>query len=230
LTGTVLATGEVEVLADRYQGHRLNSPNDVTCDEPGRLIFTDLRYGLRGGLEMADEAVYRLDPDGTLTRVVSQPDVERPNGLAITPGCTKLYAVDSNHSVGGNRKIWAFTLDRDGSAVARRLVYDFCQGRGGDGLEPDSGGNLHVCAGIMRPRIAGETTDVPPGVYIITRGGQLIDVIHIPQDVITNCCFGTADLRTLFVTAGHTLLDPRRDAWLSREYAAVRRRYLKGEP
>jgi gluconolactonase len=197
------------VLADRYQGHCLSSRNDVSRGEQGRLFFTDPRYGLRRGLEMADEAVYRLDPDGTLTQVVGQPDVEWPNGLAITPDCTELYVVDSNHSVGGNCKIWAFTLDRDGSAVAWPLVYDPCQGRGGDGLELDSGDNLHVCAGIMRPRTADETTDVPPGAYIITPGGQLIEVIHIPQGVITNCCFGTADLPTSFVTAGHILFSTR---------------------
>jgi gluconolactonase len=197
------------VLADRYQGHRLNIPNDVTCDKQGRLFFTDPRYGPHRRLEMADEAVCRLDPDGTLTRMVSQPDAERPNGLAITLDCTELYVVDSNHLVGDNRKIWAFTLDRDGSAVVMRLVYDLRQGRGGDALGLDSAGNLYMCAGIMRPRTAGETTDVPPCAYVITPGGQLIDVIHIPQDVITNCCFGTADLRALFVTVGHTLFSTR---------------------
>jgi gluconolactonase len=209
LTRTVLATGAVEVLADRYNGHRLNSPNDVTCDEHGRLFFTDPRYGPRTDMDMPDEAVYRLDPDGTLMRIVSQPIIERPNGLAITPDCTELYVVDSNHSVGGNRKVWGFTLDSGGTVTSQRLIYDFSPGRGGDGLEIDTDGNLYICAGIMRPRSAGETTLVPPGVYIISPGGRMIDVIDIRQDVITNCCFGGPDLRTLFVTAGHLLFSTR---------------------
>jgi gluconolactonase len=216
------------VLADRYQGHRLNIPNDVTCDEQGRLFLTDPRDGPNRRLEMADEAVCRLYPDGTLTRVVSQPDAERPNGLAITLDCTELYVVDSNHLVSDNRKIWAFTLDRDGSDVVRRMVYDFCQGPGGDALGLDSTGNLYVCAGIMRPRTAGEISDVPQHAYIITPGGQLIDVIHIPQDVITAASGPRTCGPCLSLRGTHTLLDPRRDACLSRGYAAVCCRYLKG--
>jgi gluconolactonase len=205
LTRTDLTTGVVEVLVDRYEGRRLNSPNDVTCDERGRIYFTDPRYGVRTGMELSHESVYRLDPDGTLVRLISQPDIERPNGLAITPDCSELYVVDSNHDVGGARKIWAFSLDADGFVTGSRVVHDFAPGRGGDGMELDADGNLYVCAGIAQPRSAGETTDVRSGVYVMTPGGRLLDFLPIPQDVISNCCFGGPDLRTLYVTAGHLL-------------------------
>lgn len=209
LTRTDLTTGEIEVLASQYEGHRLNSPNDVTCDEQGRLYFTDPRYGPRDDLELDHESVFRLDPDGGLRVIVSQPAIERPNGLAVTPDCAQLYVVDSNHADGGSRKIWLFDLDVDGEAVGQRLVYDFAPGRGADGMQIDAEGNIYACAGIMRPRSAGETTDTPPGVYVITPGGTLLDVIDVPYDLLTNCCFGGPDLRTLYVTAGNLLLSIR---------------------
>ncbi|MCY3805098.1 MAG: SMP-30/gluconolactonase/LRE family protein [bacterium] len=210
VTRTDIATGEVEVLADRYEGRRLNSPNDVTVDTQGRLYFTDPRYDAdRSDLEMDVEGVYRIDPDGTVTRIIGQPDVERPNGLAVTPDDRVLYVIDSNHLMGGNRKVWAVALDADGNAVDRRAVYDFAPGRGGDGMELDVAGNLYVCAGILTQRLPTETTQNPPGVYVITPSGELVERIPIPTDVITNCCFGGSDKRTLYVTAGHMLYRTR---------------------
>jgi gluconolactonase len=205
LVRTDLATGAVTELASHFEGRRLNSPNDVTCDEQGRLFFTDPRYGDRSDLELAVEGVYRLDPDGNLHLIVDQTAVERPNGLAITPDGSELYVIDSNQAPGGNRKVWSFQLDRDGNALGQRIVYDFGPGRGGDGMELDSQGTLYVCAGINEPRSTGETMQNPPGVYMISPGGVLLDIINIPQDVITNCCFGGPDLKTLYVTAGHRL-------------------------
>ena len=113
---TDLATGKVEVLTDRYQGHRYNSPNDVIADARGRVWFTDPFYGDdRSALELDAEAVYRIDPDGTVARVLSQPDVERPNGLAMTPDGRTLYVIDSHGRPGGNRKIWAFDVADNGA-------------------------------------------------------------------------------------------------------------------
>ncbi len=210
VTRTDPTTGEVEVLADRYEGRRLNSPNDVTVDTQGRLYFTDPRYDAdRSDLELDVEGVYRIDTDGTVTRIIGQPDVEKPNGLAITPDDRVLYVIDSNHAVGGRRMVWAFALDAGGNAVDRWPVYDFAPGRGGDGMELDVAGNLYVCAGILTQRGPGETTLNPPGVYVITPSGELVERIPIPQDVIANCCFGGSDKRTLYVTAGHMLYRTR---------------------
>jgi gluconolactonase len=206
LVRTDLKTGKSTVLTDRYEGKRYNSPNDVCVDRKGRIWFTDPRYGDdRSDLEMDVEAVYRIDADGKVTRVLSQPDVERPNGIAVTPDDKTLYVIDSHPRPGGNRKVWAFDLSPEGKPGHRRLVYDFGKGRGGDGLRLDTRGNLWVAAGIRAPRGPGETTDVPPGVYVITPGGRLLGRIPIPEDVITNLAFGGPDRRTLYVTAGKTL-------------------------
>jgi gluconolactonase len=200
------ATGEIEVLTDRYQGKRYNSPNDVVVDRLGRVWFTDPLYAPdRSIMEQKDEAVYRIDPGGAVTRVITQPAIGRPNGLAITPDAKTLYLVDSDPSPGGNRKIWALEISTDGAAGKQRLVYDFGRGRGGDGMRLDSRGNLWIAAGISVPRHAHETADVPPGVYVITPQGKLLGRIPIPEDVITNLAFGGPEKKTLYVTAGKTV-------------------------
>ncbi len=205
VTRTDLATGEVEVLTQRFEGARYNSPNDVAARANGQIFFTDPCYGDRSTMQMAHESVYRIDPDGTVTRVITQPAIERPNGIALAPDETTLYVVDSCPVPGGNRKIWAFDLTPDGLPGGQRVVYDFAPGRGGDGMAIDVRGNLYVAAGITRPRGRHETSEVPPGIYVISPGGELAGRIPIPEDVLTNVTFGGDDLKTLYVTAGKTL-------------------------
>jgi gluconolactonase len=202
---TDMKTGAVQVLVDRYDGKRLNSPNDAVVDSKGRIYFTDPRYGDRSDMELDIEGVYRIDPDGRVTRVLAQPQIGRPNGIAITPDDRTLYVIDSNPVPGGNRKVWAFAIGADLGLTNPRVIYDFAPGRGGDGMELDREGNLYVCAGILVPRGPYETDKNPPGVYVITPGGKLIGRIPIPEDVITNCCFGGPDWKSLYVTAGRTL-------------------------
>ena len=203
---TDLETGKIEVLTDRFEGKRYNSPNDVVADAKGRIWFTDPYYGDdRSSLEMDAEAVYRIDPDGSVTRVLSQPEIQRPNGLALTPDGRTLYVIDSNGRPGGNRKIWAFDVDANGTPFGRRLVFDFGRGRGGDGLRLDERGNLWVAGGIAFPRNEGETADVPPGIYVMTPKGELLGRIPIPEDLCTNLAFGGPNRRTLHVTAGKSI-------------------------
>lgn len=203
-------SSEPEVLAERYDGFRLNSPNDVSVDERGRIFFSDPRYGARDDLELDQESVYRIDPDGTIERIVTQPAVERPNGVAVRPDGGELYVVDSNYDrPNGARRIWAFELDGDGRPINQRLVMDFSPGRGGDGVEVDVAGSLYVCAGITQPRSPNETDSVPSGVYVMSPTGVMIDVMRVHTDVITNCCFGGPDMRDLYVTAGHRLYTGR---------------------
>ena len=202
---TDLKTGEVSVLTERYEGVRYNSPNDVVADSRGRIYFTDPCYGDRSLMEMELEGVYRIDPNGSVTRILQQPDVQRPNGIAITPDDRTLYLVDSNPNVGGNRKIWAFDLSENGTVSNRRLVYDFAPGRGGDGMRLDMEGNLWIAAGINRPRHQGETTDNPAGVYVVSPAGKLLGCIPVPEDLITNLAFGGPGKKTLYVTAGKSL-------------------------
>ncbi len=203
---TDLETGQVEVITDRYEGKRYNSPNDVVVDIHGCVWFTDPFYGDdRSALEMDAEAVYRIDPGGNVMRVLSQPQVERPNGLAITPDGRTLYVIDSHTRPGGNRKVWEFDVAADGRLGGQRPVFDFGRGRGGDGMRLDERGNLWVAAGILFPRHAGETADVPAGVYVMTPAGQLLGRIPIPEDLCTNLAFGGPGRKTLYVTSGKTV-------------------------
>jgi gluconolactonase len=210
LTRTDLRTGEVEVLTERYEGKRYNSPNDLVIDSRGRTYFTDPRYKAdRSDLEMDVEAVYRRDPDGRVARILSQPVIQKPNGITISTDNHTLYLVDSNPAPGGNRKIWAFDLSRDGIPSGQRLVYDFAPGRGGDGMRTDAAGNLWIAAGISHPRHANETAEVPAGVYVMTPGGELVGRIPVPEDAITNLAFGGPDLKTLYIVAGKSLFSIR---------------------
>ncbi|MBI1899978.1 MAG: SMP-30/gluconolactonase/LRE family protein [Planctomycetia bacterium] len=213
VTRTDLATGRYEVLTERFEGLRYNSPNDICVDGRGRVYFTDPRYGDRSDVEMTVEGVYRIDADGSVRRILQQPDVERPNGIAVTQDAKLLYVVDSHPVPGGNRKIWRFDLDEQGNPQNQRPVFDFAPGRGGDGMRLDVEGNLYVAAGILHPRGPHETADVPPGVYVMAPGrdgkGRLSARIPIPEDVITNLAFGGADGKTLYITAGKTLFQTR---------------------
>lgn len=202
---TDLATGAVEVLTDRFEGRRYNAPNDVCVDIQGRIWFTDPYYWTDiGSLEMGCEAVYCID-DGRVRRVVSQPDIGRPNGLAMTPDGRTLYVVDSHNIPGGNRKVWSFEVSSAGQLSGQRQVFDFGQGRGGDGMRLDRQGNLWIAAGVNKVRGPHETADVAAGVYVVSPQGELLGRIPIAEDTITNLAFGDADLQTLFVTAGKTL-------------------------
>jgi gluconolactonase len=175
---TDMRTGEITVLSERYEGKRYNSPNDLAIDGQGRIYFTDPRYGDRSDMEMDIEGVYRIDPNDTVTRVLQQPTVQRPNGIAI---------------------------QSDGRIDHQRLVYDFAPGRGGDGMRLDVEGNLWVAAGISIPRGTAETTDNPPGIYVITPAGKLLGRIPIPEDLITNLTFAGPEKKMLYVTAGKSL-------------------------
>jgi gluconolactonase len=204
---TDMQTGAITVLTDKYDGKRYNSPNDCCVDGKGRIWFTDPRYGAdRTDLEMDVEAVYCIDKAGTVKRMLTQKEIDRPNGIAVSPDDKTLYVIDSHPKQGGNRKIWAFNLAAEGSLSRQRLVYDFGEGRGGDGLRVDVNGNLWVAAGINKPRgNPGESLDVPAGVYVISPQGKLLGRIPIPEDLITNVAFGGRDRKTLYVTAGKTL-------------------------
>ena len=214
------ADGTVSVLADLYGGMRFNSPNDLTIDSKGRVYFSDPRYGPREGMEMRDDAgrivegVYRIDPDGTVARVISH-EADRPNGLLVSPGDKHLYVADNNNSEGGARKLWRFPLNGDGTVDAsqRTLVFDWADGRGPYGLEMDQEGRLFVAAGRNDPRPPHESADrFKGGVYVLSGNGELLGFLTIPTDEVTNCAFGGPDWRTLFVTAGGELWSIRTSA------------------
>ena len=121
--------GTITVLASDYMGSRLNSPNDLALDRKGRIYFTDPRYGDRSDMEMEVEGVYRIDPNGALTRIIEH--LQRPNGIGVSPDQQTLYVVDNNSTEGGSRKVWSYPLASDGSVGTARLLRDFGTGRGG---------------------------------------------------------------------------------------------------
>jgi gluconolactonase len=221
------ADGKLTVLAGRYDGKRFNQPNDLAIDSKDRIYFSDPCYGDRSHLEILDsagrqvEGVYRIDPDGRVTRVITH-EADRPNGLAVTPDDKYLFVADNNNNnVGGARKLWRFDLKADGTidAASRKLVYDWKTTRGPDGLKLDAKGRLFVAAGINKPNLPYETAEKPTaGIYVFSPEGELLEMIPIPRDETTNCAFGGDDLKTLFVTAGGTLWSikvktPGKPAW-----------------
>jgi gluconolactonase len=206
--------GRTTVLADRYEGKRFNSPNDLTIDSKGRIYFSDPRYGSRENMEMRDghgatvEGVYRIDAPGKVARVITH-EVDRANGVLVSPRDQYLYVADNNNdTVGGARKLWRFGLREDGEIVAgtRTLIFDWTNGRGPDGFKMDRQGRLFVAAGLSKSNPPYEYADrFQGGIYVLSPAGKLIRFFHIPVDEVTNCAFGGADLKTLFITAGGTL-------------------------
>lgn len=209
ITRTDLKTGKIEVLTERFEGKRYNSPNDIAARSNGQIFFTDPCYDDRTKMELDHDSVYRIDTDGSMQRILTQPAIQRPNGIHLSPDEKTLYLVDSCPIAGGNRKIWAFDLSDAGIPSQQRLVFDFAPGRGGDGMTVDQQGNLYIAGGVSRARGPHESTDVPPAIWIIRPDGQLLGQLPIPEDVITNVTFGGDDMRALYVTAGKTLFTTR---------------------
>ena len=205
VTRTNLESGKYEILTDNYEGKRYNSPNDICVDKIGNIYFTDPCYDDRSIMEMDCDAVYRIDVSGKVKRLISQPDIQRPNGIAVNQTGTALYLVDSCPMVGGNRKIWKFSLNESGDAENQQELWDFGGGRGADGMRLSVSGNLYIAAGITTPRGIHENRDVPTGVYVLSPEGVMLSRIPIPEDVITNLAFGGMKGQTIFITAGKTL-------------------------
>ena len=195
VTRTDLKTGKVEILAEKYEGNPLVGPNDVTIDGKGRLYFTDFNA----------PAVYRIDSPGKLTRILAAPEVQKPNGIQISPDDKILYLVEANGAEGGARMIRAYDLLPDGTVRNMRVHYNFYPGRSADGMSIDTQGNLYASAGMHRTRNTSETLDTQCGVYVISPEGKLLKFIPIPEDYITNNAFGGPDMKTLYITAGKTL-------------------------
>lgn len=226
--------GTLTVLADRFNGQRFNTPNDLTIDSHGRIYFTDPRYGPRGDMEVKDaegrlvEGVYRIDGPGQVARVLVH-EVDRPNGILVSPHDQFLYVADNNNnSEGGARKLWRFNLRADGTVdpASRKLIFDWGTARGPDGFKMDQAGRLYVAAGLNRPNPPFETSKpLGAGIYILSPQGGQIEFIPILHDEVTNCAFGGEDRKTLFVTAGGHLwsLQAKAPGWRMFEPAGTRR-------
>ena len=176
--------GSITVLAERYQGKRLNSPNDVVVRSDDSIYFTDPPYGLAqltAGKELPFNGVYRLAPDGELTLLVD--DFDRPNGLAFSPDESILYVNDTQR-----RHIRAFDVHPDGSISKGRVLIEMKTPEPGapDGMKIDQKGNIY-CTG-------------PGGFWIIEPGGKCLGRV-MPPELPANLAWGDADWRSLYLTA-----------------------------
>ena len=186
--------GRRVVLAERFEGRRLNSPNEVVCKSDGSLWFTDPTFGILGFYEGERAAqklptnVYRLDGDGTLTVVAE--GLQMPNGLAFSPDESMLYIIESRAVP---RRILAFDVVGGHALGNKRVLIDAEPKSTPDGLRCDVDGNLWCGWGM------GE--DGLDGVRVFNPDGTLIGCIDLPERC-ANVCFGGLHRNRLFMAAG----------------------------
>jgi gluconolactonase len=193
-------SGEFETIADRFEGKRFNSPNDLCFDKAGNLYFTDPPYGLPQATrdkvrELPFNGVYRVGKDGKLTLLTK--DMTFPNGIALSPDEKTLYVAQSDPKA---PHVMAFDLNAaDGTIkLPGRVFFDATAGvkagkKGApDGLKVAADGTVFATC--------------PGGVYVITPDGKHLGTIAPGADFPTaNCAFGDADGKTLYMTSDHTL-------------------------
>jgi gluconolactonase len=170
--------GNVEVLAEKYEGKRLNAPNDIVVRRDGHAWFTDPAFGNQAdNRELTFFGVFHLTPKNEIS-TVWRGDT-RPNGIALSPNGRILYVADSDA-----RAVRAFDIDRQGNASGERILIKNVEGVP-DGLRVDERGNLWLAA---------------KGVILYAPDGKLVKLIDIAETP-TNLTFGDPDLQTLYVTA-----------------------------
>ena len=174
--------GEVATLADRYNGKRLNSPNDVAVKSDGTIWFTDPPYGVKPEQrEQPANYVFRLDAGAAEPAIVAE-GLSRPNGLCFSPDERLLYIADSDKAIHHIRRFEV----RAGNTLAGGEVFTTITPGLPDGMRVDAEGRLYSTAA--------------DGVQVFSADGKLLGKIRTPQTA-ANCAFGGADGRTLFITA-----------------------------
>ena len=188
-------SGAVTVIADKFQGKRLNSPNDIVVHPDGGIWFTDPTYGILGnyeGFKAESEikpAVYRADPKtGQLDKVFDE--TNGPTGICFSPDYKKVYLADT----GSARQIWVFDLDGKTIRNGKRFIQLDIPGSGApsaaDGIRCDIDGNIWAGA--------------RPGVQVITPAGERIGMIRMPE-TCANVCFGGTKRNHLFMAGSQSL-------------------------
>jgi len=194
------ATPTFQTLAARYQGQRLNSPNDLCLNRRGQIFFTDPPYGLPQGVddlrrELDFQGVYRIDPDGSLTLLIDS--LSRPNGIALAPDEQTLYVANSDPA----KALWmAYRLDDNGDILSGSLFYDATAEVGPqqpglpDGLKVDAQGNLWATG--------------PGGLWIFSPSGKPLGKLRTGLPT-SNCALAP---HYVYLTADSLLLRvPRRN-------------------
>ena len=177
--------GECRTLADRFEGKRFNSPNDVAVDEEGRVYFSDPRYVGDEPRELDFEGVFRIDPDGRVVRL--ETTAKKPNGLVVGPDGKTLYVADNGAD---RRALLAVDLDDGGDASNPRVLVDFGKDSGIDGMTVTTDG-----------RIVAAT---PQGVAVFAPDGKKLALIRTPEPA-ANVEFGGDDAQVLYIMAGKGL-------------------------
>ena len=205
ITRTDMKTGKSYVIAGTYEGRPLNSPNDITIDQRGRIYFSDPRYLGHEPIDQPLAAVYRIDPDGSIHRIIV--DAGKPNGVCVAPDQKTLYVVSNDNgstALGripaglqthkGRMALLAYDLHEDGSATFRKVLVDYSPQDGPDGLVVDADGNLYVAV----------RDQTRPGIVVYSPAGK--ELAYIPTEIPTNVGFGRgAESKTLYITAGKSL-------------------------
>jgi gluconolactonase len=174
--------GRIEVLADKWDGKRLNAPNDIVVSKSGHVYFTDPAFGnQQDARELDFYGVYHLAPKGRLS-LVAKP-AGRPNGITLSPNGRILYVANSDE-----RNIRAYDLDHDGEPSNERVAVSNIDGIP-DGIRTGDNGNLYVAA---------------KGIAVYSPAGKLLMTIPVAETP-SNCAFGDADLQTLYITARTSL-------------------------
>lgn len=193
--------GSVTVLADRFDGKRLNAPNDIVCHADGGIWFTDPGYGILSDYE-GDRAeaelptrIYRLDPRTGAAQVVSQ-DQARPNGLCFSPDFSRLYVVDSGRGEPDFKH--TITLYDVVDDKVLKNGRDFCEmaPASGDGIRCDTQSRLWAASG--------SGSIAANGVHVFDPDGTRLGIVHLPE-VCANICFGGRRKTRLFMAASQSL-------------------------
>jgi len=176
------AKGQIEVLVDKFEGKRLNAPNDVVVRKDGHIYFTDPAFGKSVDTrELPFYGVYHVTPKGEV-QVISRSD-KRPNGITLSPNGRILYVANSDERV-----VRAYDVDKQGNTSNERVLITGIDGVP-DGIRADEKGNLYVtCSGVA----------------IYSPEGKLLRAIQIAETP-ANLAFGDADFQTLYVTARTTV-------------------------
>ncbi|MEZ6071663.1 MAG: SMP-30/gluconolactonase/LRE family protein [Pirellulales bacterium] len=184
------ADGQVRTLVDRWQGKRLNSPNDLAISPAGRVYFSDPRYVGDEPREIDFDGLFVVEPGGDVS--VATEELTMPNGVVVSPDGSKVYVADHDSAPTGNRHLVVFDVAEDGTLTNKRVLFDFGAGnRGIDGMTVDRLGNVYATAG------SGERA----GVYVFAPDGRQLAMIPVPGTP-TNCVFGIGeDAATLYITA-----------------------------
>jgi gluconolactonase len=187
--------GKIEVLAEKWEGKRLNAPNDIVVRRDGHAWFTDPAFGNQAdSRELNFYGVYHINPKGVMD-LVAKP-AGRPNGIALSPNGRILYVANSD-----DRNVRAYDVDRGGAATNERVVISGVDGVP-DGIKTDEKGNIWVTA---------------RGVAVYSSAGKLLHTLEVAETP-ANCAFGDPDFGALYITARTSVYRVRLDVKGSVQY------------